>query len=355
MKLSKRARDGIWLVEWIDKGRRRRVSTGERSRVAAMERAASIIRGDADTETSADLGVTVETVVGWVWESRWQHDKSSNSHHYRAEILKRRWGDVPVAAITWASVQEWIDQQRGAGLKPSTINNHVSALSTVLTEAANRGELADVPKLPRCTVRNTKDRFVSPEEEQLLLRQALKLNWCTPRPQGGGRTYKGVGTVMAALIEALLYTGCRLGEVIKALPEDVSGGALTLHDTKNGRTRSVPLLRRAEDALRTLWDSPTWGHVTEGVHGNKRRLASARQWCSKRFALVRNRAGLPDVSLHTLRHTCASRLVQAGVDLYHVQQILGHSSPAVTQRYAHLKSDNLREAINHLEIGERTP
>ena len=69
---------------------------------------------------------------------------------------------------------------------------------------------------------------------------------------------------------------------------------------------------------------------------------------------MRNAAGLKDVTLHILRHTAASRMVQAGVDRYKVQKILGHSSPAVTERYAHLSVEHLRNDIMVLSHGRES-
>ncbi len=60
-------------------------------------------------------------------------------------------------------------------------------------------------------------------------------------------------------------------------------------------------------------------------------------------------AGIEDASAHTLRHTFASRLVQKGVNLAHIQALLGHKSITTTMRYAHISSDNLRDAVDVLE------
>lgn len=76
-----------------------------------------------------------------------------------------------------------------------------------------------------------------------------------------------------------------------------------------------------------------------------RRLRSAGDWLTKRFTQACNAARLEGVTLHILRHTTASRIVQAGVDRYQVQKVLGHSSPAVTERYAHLDVEHLRGAV----------
>ena len=59
---------------------------------------------------------------------------------------------------------------------------------------------------------------------------------------------------------------------------------------------------------------------------------------------IRRRAGLPDVRLHDLRHSFASFLVNHGISLYVVQGLLGHASPRMTQRYAHLAPQTLLDA-----------
>jgi len=64
---------------------------------------------------------------------------------------------------------------------------------------------------------------------------------------------------------------------------------------------------------------------------------------------VSRRIGLPAIGPHTLRHTFASRLVMAGVDLPTVQQLMGHKSIAMTMRYAHLSPDHKRAAMELLE------
>lgn len=64
---------------------------------------------------------------------------------------------------------------------------------------------------------------------------------------------------------------------------------------------------------------------------------------------VFKRLGIPDASFHTLRHTAASWLVMEGVDLYAVGRILGHKTPRMTQRYAHLSPDYMAGAVGKLD------
>lgn len=75
-------------------------------------------------------------------------------------------------------------------------------------------------------------------------------------------------------------------------------------------------------------------------------------YVSKIFRKAKKKMGLADDKdfvPHALRHTCASRMVRRGVDLYIVKEILGHSSITVTERYAHLNVDRLRKGIEALE------
>ena len=75
------------------------------------------------------------------------------------------------------------------------------------------------------------------------------------------------------------------------------------------------------------------------------------------FEIAVERAGILDFHLHDLRHTFASRLVMAGVDLRTVQELMGHKTIAMTLRYAHLSSDHKRKAIEALEqrFSEKSP
>lgn len=73
----------------------------------------------------------------------------------------------------------------------------------------------------------------------------------------------------------------------------------------------------------------------------------------KVWARLRKKAGLPQLRVHDLRHQYASFLVNSGRTLYEVQQILGHSDPSVTQRYAHLSSRSLQEAASTASVALR--
>lgn len=125
-------------------------------------------------------------------------------------------------------------------------------------------------------------------------------------------------------IRVAFYSGLRLGELYSL---EVDGEALVLHDTKNGDRRAVPVHPRIRHLLRLLpLTAP--------------KITVQRAWQRARAVV-----GLEHVTLHDLRHSAASEMVNAGVDLYTVGKVLGHRDSRSTQRYAHLTADTLAGAV----------
>ena len=113
--------------------------------------------------------------------------------------------------------------------------------------------------------------------------------------------------------------------------------------SKNGETRHVPLNRPAVAALKTLRDQrKPGGPIFLNMRAN--RLTGPRYW----FEPAVKTAGIQDFTWHCLRHTFASRLVMAGVDLRTVQELMGHKSIQMTCRYAHLAPLHLLAAVERL-------
>ena len=122
--------------------------------------------------------------------------------------------------------------------------------------------------------------------------------------------------------------------------------------TKTKRRRSIPLNTSAKDALlgRARFRAT---HCVESpwvfCHTDGRRIGDIKH----SFTSACRRVGIEDFRIHDLRHTCAAWLVQAGVPLDRVRDLLGHTSIATTEIYAHLAPENVREAVNMLTIKSR--
>lgn len=142
----------------------------------------------------------------------------------------------------------------------------------------------------------------------------------------------------AAAIRLLLFTGCRLREILylKWDHVDFERGLLFLADSKTGR-KTVIL---NAPALAVLAGIPRLGsYVVPGDNPEQPRADLKRPW-----EAVARRAGLDGVRLHDLRHTYASFGAGGGLGLPIIGKLLGHTQASTTQRYAHLDADPLRRA-----------
>lgn len=147
----------------------------------------------------------------------------------------------------------------------------------------------------------------------------------------------------------LLGTGCRLNEILTAKKSDIDVDNRVLKiaasNSKSKRIRTVPLNDASLDIiLKQIED--TKGYDEKGEHHLFINHKTGKPYTTimKVWARLRNKAGLPHLRIHDLRHSFASFLVNSGRTLYEVQQILGHSQSIVTERYAHLSTKTLQNA-----------
>jgi integrase len=116
-------------------------------------------------------------------------------------------------------------------------------------------------------------------------------------------------------------------------------------NSKSKRVRSVPLNDVALEVLGEAGTEGRFAHVFINERTGKPYTTIMKVW-----SRLRRKAGLERVRIHDLRHQYAPFLVNAGHSLYDVQKILGHTDPAVTQRYAHLSSAALQAAANSASL-----
>jgi len=142
----------------------------------------------------------------------------------------------------------------------------------------------------------------------------------------------------------LLSTGARLNEALAARWEHFDlehrNWTIPAEHSKSRKIRSIPLNPTAIQLLESLGTRGKYDHPFIGRRG--RPMTTIH----KVWTRLRADAGLPHLRIHDLRHQYASFLINQGHTLYEVQQILGHSDPSVTQRYAHLSTRSLQAAAN---------
>ena len=146
----------------------------------------------------------------------------------------------------------------------------------------------------------------------------------------------------ANLMKMVLVTGMRRGELFKLQWQDVDfdRGFIHILDPKGGQDQKIPLNAAARQLL--LEHPRTDSDFVFPGRGGRQRVD-----INKQVNRIKQQAGLPKEfrALHGLRHVYASMLASSGkVDLYTLQKLLTHKSPAMTQRYAHLRDEALRQA-----------
>ena len=203
------------------------------------------------------------------------------------------WGEVKVAM---------------RGKAPSTINHKGRILRQVTRLAWKRWKWIDRPPDIRLLPETPREVFLTAEQVDALIKAC-------PDDRA------------AAYILLAAYTGIRRGHMLRLTHHDVEGDFLRLDRSgKVARRQLVPLHPRVQAIAKAL---------PLGVSSNALQAA----WSAAREA-----TGI-ECRWHDLRHTCASWLAQAGVPLHTIGEILGHSSPTMTRRYAHLAPSHLSEAM----------
>ncbi len=251
-----------------------------------------------------------------------------------------------------------------AGIKPATVNRDLDRIRGALSRAVEWGFLAAHPIKAVKRVKgadNSRVRFLDAKEEgrlrdALAAREAARRKdresgnaWLIargkePRPQWGESEY--IDHLMPLVLLAM-NTGLRRGELFGLRWDHLDLGARRLTvvagNAKSRKARHVPLNDEAHAVL-TEWKKTGKGSglVFPGAGG------APLTNINKSWAGLVDDAKLVDFHFHDLRHHFASRLVQAGVDLYAVKELLGHSDFAMTARYAHLQPDHLAAAVAKL-------
>lgn len=245
--------------------------------------------------------------------------------------LGRAFDGHRLADISPVAISRYKTLRRTDGAKPATIAKELELLRNALNLAIREWEWLETNPFTKVKIErpnNKVERWLTDKEEQKLLSHAP--DWLKP------------------IIVFTLNTGLRRGELVglKWTDIDIFRKTLTLLKTKNKERRTIPLNNTVLDVLKAKGNvRPISGFVfasEDGTGLNGQHVYRAL----KRSA---EEAGIAKLRFHDLRHTFATRLVQAGIDLYVVMELLGHKSLTMTMRYAHHYPESLRHGVDVLD------
>lgn len=366
-----------------EKGRQTRLKLGawpgmspDGARTLASERAVEVARGldpveRRRAERNAGIRAKQSTLRGFLdgrYES-WATDHLKSAAFQLARIRSdfADWMDRPMYELTEFAIEGMRQKWKREGLKPRTINRDIDRLHAVVAKAAKWGVLDRHPFEGLKQLKTDKTglvRYLNPDEESALhaalvkreqkLREA-RMRFNTWRIARGRKPLpERTGDYLdhlRPLVLVALNTGLRRAELL-----GLTWSAVDLHhklltvvatNAKSGNTRHVPLNTEAFDVL-TAWKErqkkpAADALVFPGSDGRRmKRIDTA--WDS----LMRT-AGIKKFRFHDCRHHFASRLVQAGVPLNTVRELLGHRDIETTMIYAHLAPSNLRAAVDTIQ------
>ncbi|KKM98158.1 hypothetical protein LCGC14_1160800 [marine sediment metagenome] len=212
-----------------------------------------------------------------------------------------------------------------SGTTPKTLNNELGYMRAVYNELRGLGQIDYDNPLRLVKPFRIDERELSwlTDDQIATLLDAIRSGCDNPHVE--------------PVVRICLATGARWSEAEGITPARLKNGSVTFSQTKSSRIRTVPVSSELESFIRSHWKryGPFTGSIT-----------------SFRRALLRSGIELPKgQASHALRHTFASHFIQKGGNILTLQKILGHSSLAMTMRYAHLAPDHLRDAIKLGPVG----
>lgn len=287
-------------------------------------------------------------------------------------IAHRKWGagsikriktafpdrlDKPLTDVNAWVIEKWRSQRLKAGIADGTVNRELAGLKSALAKAVEWGALTSNPLTPvkLRKVDNARVRYLSPDEEKRLRSALVKRDRDGIAARARGNAWRAVRghellpvlpprgfcDHLAPMVLVALNTGLRRGELVALEWPDVDLPHKRLlvraAAAKSGKSRYVPLNKEAVDVL-TRWQRQA---------GKSPRVFNVRDVKTAWHALMDD-AKIEGFNFHDTRHTFASRLVVAGVDLNTVRELLGHADLKMTLRYAHLAQEHKQSAVEKL-------
>ena len=344
---------GVWWIRYTDeKGRRVTAKVGKYSAaVSVYEARTQAIRVGQLLPPTGRRGTKFSVIVDDAIKFSKNNHRAAKDFKQRVSLLLPVFKDRVADSITPIELQEWMDdtaeEREWSG---GTRNRVKSSLSTVFREAMRAGKVTTNPVR---LVRRFKEslgrvRFLSDEEEAAIRQAAVAP--ISGRTKRSAEYLEKHGHSSLYQLDLALHAGMRKSEQFTTTWDqvDLKRGFIYLNMTKNGSDRFVQLNSVAREVLKRLkaehdrLELPADSTLFHGERGEP--IKDPKKWFSTALEL----AGVKGVSWHVLRHTFASRLVMAGVDLRTVQELMGHKSIAMTARYAHLAPKHQLDALEML-------
>jgi integrase len=323
-------RGKIWYIDTCYKGKRIRKAVGTDKKLAKI----TLKKVETELIENKWLDIKREHKIKFSEVSKeflekyskvnkrsWRRDQLSISH------LDKFFGNKFIYEIKEKDIEEYKKERLLTGIKHSTLNRELACLKTILNKAKEWGYIEQVPKIKLFKENNQRVRYLTEEEEEKLLKIA-------PEP-------------LKSIIIIALNTGMRQGEILnlKWRDIDLNEGIIIIQDSKSKEKRVIYMNKTTKETFINLLSISGKEYIFENKNGER----YSESYIQHSFEKVVKQAGIKDFRFHDLRHTFASRLVMAGVNLKTIQELLGHKDYRMSLRYSHLSPEIKRQAVEILD------
>ncbi len=321
---------------------RRSFASEQEADIWVLESKSKLIKGEpidmgenAQARRKGNLPHTLGELIDYVYETHWAPMPAGEKAKANALSIAGIIGlSLPITKVSKADVDKARGKLLADGNSPATVNRKVAALSKAMSEAEDLEIIARKPRMARYKESEHRVRRFTPEEERLCMAFFERIS----------------NQDMLDYVVLSLDTGMRQGEVLQLHFADAQDGRVTVWGTgangqrsKSGKSRSVALTSRAQAVLDRRRETIRGKEVFPGF--NKNHVAHYWGRMAETLGLDEDKQFVP----HILRHEFCSRLASNGENAAVIQQLAGHSTMSVTQRYIHLFGDELDGAIERLE------
>jgi len=272
-----------------------------------------------------------------------QNQQGFRSKKSILKMAEAEFGNLPLKHFTLDYMEQYQAKLLNARLSKATVNRRIGCIKHMFTKAvdwnmASASTCKAVHNVRMYQETLKRVRFLSREElDQLLDACGTEKHQAHLKP----------------IIIFAVNTGCRKEEILSITWSqiDLTHGFITLHKTKNAEMRMIPINKPLRELLEEMQKEKSCDYVFVNSKTNNRLLDLKRSYRTA----VKAAKLTGEVVFHTLRHTFASHLVMAGVDIATVSRLMGHKSIAMTMRYSHLAPNHLSNAVSALAEVLRKP
>jgi len=254
----------------------------------------------------------------------------NKSKRYMVEVLEQRFGNIALRKLEPSIIGKFVVDIVKQDKKPATVNKYLVILKHMLRKAVEWNMVEDfilkrLSSIKQLRLNNRRLRYLTKEEIERFL------SCCDEK--------------LYPIVFTALNTGMRKSEILglKWSNVDLKNGYIYIERSKNEESRVIPMNKRLLELFKRMYEKRQGDYVFINPKTGDRYkdIKSA-------FKTALKKAGIKNFHFHDLRHTFASHLVMAGVDLTTVKELLGHKDIKMTLRYSHLAPEHKQKAVNVL-------